>query len=679
MKLRIYGIRAKLLIIILSLMVISLGTLAGINYYLSQQFLSRSTQETELSIGSDYAARVQMTVNEMLIHVQDLGSIQQVRSGVDQSYIVSALNETHKRLGSFDIITFIKMNGLGIRFNGSTADHSDRDFFQKVVSTQKPYVSNPIISKSTGKLSIQIASPVFDNGKMTGVMNGSVSLDKLTSMIKDVKFKNSGYGILCDSSGMIIADARQPELVGKLNISENKIDPTLNLKTDVLDYSLVQLFKEAQKSDTQVQGEYTFIDGVEYKAVFTPIKLPGNQTWVMLVTAPNSEITHEIDMLTKVTLIVSLLCMFLAALIAIYISKVFTAPISIIINEALALANNDLRLRQFNVHSNDELGQLGNAIKKMINNLRSLIVKVQTQAESVAGSGEGLSVSAQQSAQASNQVAVVISNIAQSSEEQNSAVTNVYAVTENVSHSIAQIAKNSEFLGTIVKGTSQATEEGKQAIDQAMIRMQQIGEGSENVHSTISKLVDESRTISNMVNLISTIAGQTNLLALNAAIEAARAGEHGRGFAVVAEEVRKLSQDSNQAAQQIADLVQKHENDMESAIIAVSNNNDSVKEGVDAVNLAMNNFKNIANSITHLSDQLQDISGSINQIAGGSQTLLDSVHDIGSLSKENAVATQSASAATQEQLASMQEIASASQLLAKIAIELQEETAKFKL
>ena len=73
----------------------------------------------------------------------------------------------------------------------------------------------------------------------------------------------------------------------------------------------------------------------------------------------------------------------------------------------------------------------------------------------------------------------------------------------------------------------------------------------------IRSLGQKSEQIGGIVQTITGIAGQTNLLALNAAIEAARAGEQGRGFAVVAEEVRKLAEESQQAAATIAELIEQ--------------------------------------------------------------------------------------------------------------------------
>lgn len=109
--------------------------------------------------------------------------------------------------------------------------------------------------------------------------------------------------------------------------------------------------------------------------------------------------------------------------------------------------------------------------------------------------------------------------------------------------------------------------------------------------TTIGELGKGAQEIGEIVSLISSITRQTNLLALNAAIEAARAGEAGRGFAVVAEEVRKLAEESNQAAQKIEALVQRNQADMQQAISATNANSEGAKEGIKVVELAGDNKK----------------------------------------------------------------------------------------
>src|ERR671930_577698 len=123
-------------------------------------------------------------------------------------------------------------------------------------------------------------------------------------------------------------------------------------------------------------------------------------------------------------------------------------------------------------------------------------------------------------------------------------------------------------------------QEGVGAAEQATEAMRSVRDSSESVTGAIRDLASKSDEIGAIVETITGIAGQTNLLALNAAIEAARAGEQGRGFAVVAEEVRKLAEESQQAAEEIADLVAEIQAETQKTVGIVEDGAKRTEDGV---------------------------------------------------------------------------------------------------
>lgn len=672
------SIRVRLLAIVLTIMLVSLGTLSGLSYYFSKQILSASVDDTVTAIGTDYAKRIENSMEEKINYLQGTANNPNLRPDSDRQKMIAALEGALKRNDKFDAINFVYLDGTTVRFDGKILNLADRDYMQQAIKTKQVAISEPLIAKGTNKATVVIAVPILDNGNLIGFINGTTSLETLNELVKEIKFKDSGYGAIIDQSGLLLAHTNT-EVIGKLNISEKQINSELALGVSELDDRLITLFKTADEGGKQTRGTYTSIDNVPSFGVFTPITLPGNQHWTLMVSAPEAEVTREVGMLTKLLFTITLAAVLLAGLLVFFISKQFARPISRLRDEALMLANGDLRQRDVNIHTNDEIGQLADAFRSMSESLRNLVAKVQSRSETVAAASQQLTASSQQSAESANQVADSVTHIADGSEQQSLAVTRVTAVVKEMSGHIEQIADTSKRITGITEDTSHSTGQGREAIDRAASQMKKIVTEAETVQATIGELAEGAQEIGEIVSLISSITGQTNLLALNAAIEAARAGEAGRGFAVVAEEVRKLAEESNQAAQKIAALIQKNQTNMQQAISATHANSEGAKAGIEVVESAGNTFQNIAVLVEQLSAQIQGVAVSVDQIALGNKNLVASMRDIDEVSTKNAAETQTVSAATEEQSATMQEIASSSQSLAQTSAELNSAIANFKV
>ncbi|WP_371377571.1 methyl-accepting chemotaxis protein [Sporomusa aerivorans] len=373
----------------------------------------------------------------------------------------------------------------------------------------------------------------------------------------------------------------------------------------------------------------------------------------------------------------------IVTILVISIVVIYSRRITIRLNnlktEVSAVGSLDLTRPDFHATRNDEIGDMAEAIIAMKRSLRSVVARIKNSADTLAASSEELTANSEQSAQAANQIAASITSVATGANEQLAAANKASTIVEKMSAGIQQVsASTNQVAEQSTQAVGKAAEGGK-AVEEAVSQMIQVEDTVITSAEVVAKLGERSQEIGQIVGTISGIAGQTNLLALNAAIEAARAGEQGRGFAVVAEEVRKLAEQSQEAAKKIAGLIGEIQGDTAKAVAAMNDGTREVKAGAEVVNAAGIFFREIVEMVSHVSAQVRESSAAIQQMAGESQQIVGAVITIDNLSKLSAGEAQSVSAATEEQLASTEEIEASSEELSKLAQELQAEMAKFRV
>lgn len=512
----------------------------------------------------------------------------------------------------------------------------------------KPTVINPYISSNSGQVVVTVSQTVSDGH---GIVSVSLSLKELAKIANGIKVGKEGYVYILDKNSNIL------------------VHPTLKPGSKAEGPVLKKMLEQKQgimRYDVEGEKRIAFL-------------VTNQQTgWLIGSTMLESEVVAAARPILITTLGIVLLFVVIGSVITYFVTLSITRPLQTLVEASEQISNGDLRVN-IPINSGDEFGKLSISFNKMSNSLRQFLQQMRQTGEHLSSSSEQLSASANESAQASTQVADSISDVAHSVELQLNAIDNTMFTIQDMSKNIEQFANTTN---QVFKQSAEATEkagDGSNAIDKAVNQMAQIEQAVDTSAQVVAKLGERSKEIGQIVDTISGIASQTNLLALNAAIEAARAGEQGRGFAVVADEVRKLAEQSQKAAKQIALLITEIQKDTDKAVLTMHDGTREVKIGAEVVDVAGKAFKEIVTLVTQVSDRVKDISSSTNQMSHGSQQIVTAMNKIDEMSKKVAGESQMVSAATEEQSASMEEISSASQSLLQAAQELQNEVAKFKL
>ncbi|MEG4169479.1 MULTISPECIES: methyl-accepting chemotaxis protein [unclassified Microcoleus] len=230
---------------------------------------------------------------------------------------------------------------------------------------------------------------------------------------------------------------------------------------------------------------------------------------------------------------------------------------------------------------------------------------------------------------------------------------------ENLGRSSQQTAEQAESVAVAARQALNLAEEGTKKVDQTLNQMLNLREAVVAISKQNHRLDDSTSQIGNistLASLVSDLASQTNMLALNAAVEAVRAGEYGKGFAVVASEIRKLADESQQAAQKINGIIPEIKGAIDSTLKATEDSRKTVAEGVktaqdtaeaftgvrEACNLVFASNQQISFNVKHQASAIQQVGDAmtsmkesasqtvsgINQVKIGTQQLTEAAFNL---------------------------------------------------
>ncbi len=433
-------------------------------------------------------------------------------------------------------------------------------------------------------------------------------------------------------------------------------------------------------------------DGGAADVRWDPIKAALASWQKSITTTVGAELHNARATYSTARIVVLLLVAFAAlcgAAVALLIGRSLTRGIAQLLRAADGIAEGDVE-QTVDIRSNDELGSLGASFTQMIDYLRERAGV----AERIAGGDLTVEVSVRSErdalgvsfAKMVESLRAVLSRVSEASTGMSSASQQMAATSSEAGHAVHEIARavgdvaqgaerqarmvenartSSEETAAAAGRAREVSHEGVDAAQSASEAMASVHHASESVSTAIAELARKSEQIGGIVETITGIAGQTNLLALNAAIEAARAGDQGRGFAVVAEEVRKLAEESQQAAAMISGLVHQIQEETASVVTIVEDGSRRSEEGVHVVEQARDAFERIGTAVEDMTSRIGEIASAVGEVAA--------------VAEQSSAAAEQVSASTQETSASTEQIAASAQSLARTAGELEHLVSQFQL
>ncbi|MDR1134298.1 MAG: methyl-accepting chemotaxis protein, partial [Synergistaceae bacterium] len=500
---------------------------------------------------------------------------------------------------------------------------------------------------------VTVTVPLFgDDGSMIGVSTVDMTLDDIQNTMRGIYVGETGKAFILGKKGEYITFYDDTRTI------ENRIG-------EESDRNIVDFGRTVLKTE---EGMTTLKTAKGSNRVsYATIPETG---WTLVIMLDNSEVASTIAKLVLNSVIAPILGLSIATALLVMVASYLRRITKKIIGFAVLAADGDFS-KKIEITEFDEFGTLEKHLNQMVENMGSIYSHSVNTNGKIVDASKRFSSLAQRTKDLVENFRVNIDEMGTNLNSLSTSGEEVNAAVEEVSGGAQAMAEKGTNMASQVDSAMKAGDDGMDAVRHVVKGIEEVAKDASEAAEGVQELSSRTRQIQSFVAQIGGIADQTNLLALNAAIEAARAGSAGRGFAVVAEEVRKLAEDSNSAAKNIATLAETIMGDLEKIVTVAQSN---AKTSEEAKNLSVKTEELIDNMMTYLkniSSGTQDLAAVSQEQAASSEEIALSVQNMAERMTGAASASDNIRGSVAETAASADQMTQGAENLAKLASDME--------
>jgi methyl-accepting chemotaxis protein len=402
-----------------------------------------------------------------------------------------------------------------------------RPWWKRTLALNRLYCDNPSYDARDSTFSTTVQMPLYDGNRLLGIGGIDILITTVSNEIEQIRFENQGWAFLTDARGECVV----------FPAVENKIWSFKNIS--ILDSSLSDSKGFSGLSERIIrQGKGLLpvrFRGIPCMAVYTSV---GSNSpffeWRLCLLIPKKLVdapVHKATVISIIVLFFSVLCL-LAVTLAIAFSV--TKPLGALAFRLDEIANRESDLTmELPVESTDAIGATATNFNTFIRQIRGTMIRFMETVQAVSDSSSHLREKFDSMASETHR----LSNEAQK----------ISSTSNLLMQHVDEIAKGVKRVSQFSAQGRKSGSEGESQVINQLSRMQDLNGCINGLYAEMAMLNRKTESISKAVQIIGDINEQIALLSVNVSIEAVRAGEYGVGFRVLAEEIKSLSEHTDQA------------------------------------------------------------------------------------------------------------------------------------